>query len=341
MYFTKKLRLITITLSLFLAFSAFFLLQPTFVSAGAVKPAKLSTAGNQARIQPSFSNQSTTIGTITGLLSFPSERIPPLTIFAIRIDNGLSTYYSIETTEHQSSYTIEVDPGVYNVFAYRDDFAGGYTKYVTCGMGASCSKHSLLPVKVKSGKTVKNIDLADWYAPAGTFPSRPDGANISPAKPVCVTYHTIRWGETLYKIGMQYNLTWKPIAQVNNILNPNRIFAGQVLCIPSTTRSSTETLPRSSVVPTFVITDVTRNKQVSITTRNFPPFQRFKVTMGKMYTRGIDGIPVDESYSGSGGSFNATYTIPGKLRGLDRIAIRLETSSGYYSYNWFYNKTTH
>ena len=340
MYFPKKLRLITITLSLFLALSAFFLLQPLFANAGAAEPAKLSTAGDHARIQPSFSNQSTTIGRITGLLSFPSERIPPLTIFAIRIDNGLSTYYSIDTAEHQSSYAIEVDPGIYNVFAYRDDFAGGYTKYVTCGMGASCSDHSPLPVVVKAGKIVKNIDLADWYAPSGTFPPRPDGPTQAPANPVCVTYHTIRWGETLYKIGLRYNLTWKPIAQANNLANPNHIYAGQVLCIPGSAAPSTNTPPPSSVVPNFMITDVTRNKLVSIKTSNFPPYQDFQVTMGKMGTQGVAGIVVDQTYSGSGGSFKATYSIPKPLRGLDRIAIRLESSSGYYSYNWFYNNTT-
>ena len=340
MYFTKKLRLLSITLSLVLALSAFFLLQPKFVNAGVAEPTKLTTADIQARIQPSLSNQTATIGTITGLLSFPSERIPPLTIFAVRIDNGLSTYYSIDTVADQSSYAIEVDPGIYNVFAYRDDFAGGYTKYITCGMGASCSDHSPLAVVVKAGKTVKNIDLADWYAPSGTFPARPDGPTQPPSNPVCVAYHTIRWSETLYKIGLRYNLTWKPIAQANNLANPNRIFAGQVLCIPATAAPSTNTPPSSSVVPTFVITDVTRNKQVSIATRDFPPFQEFKVTMGKMGTQGVAGIVVDETYSASGGSFKATYSIPKALRGLERIAIRLESSSGYYSYNWFYNNTT-
>jgi hypothetical protein len=197
-----------------------------------------------------------------------------------------------------------------------------------------------LAVVVKVGETVKNIDLADWYAPSGTFPPRPDGPTQPPAKPVCVTYHTVRWGETLYKIGLRYNLTWKPIAQANNLANPNRIFAGQVLCIPSTAKSSATTLPPSSVVPTFVITGVTWNKQVTIRTRDFPPYQEFKVTMGEMFTKGIAGIQVDETYSGSGGSFKATYSIPKSLRGLDRIAIRLESPAGFFSYNWFYNNTT-
>ncbi|MGB3701500.1 MAG: LysM domain-containing protein [Anaerolineales bacterium] len=341
MYFTKKLRLLSITLSLVLALSAFFLLQPKFVNAGVAEPTKLTTADIQARIQPSLSNQTATIGTITGLLSFPSERIPPLTIFAVRIDNGLSTYYSIDTVADQSSYAIEVDPGIYNVFAYRDDFAGGYTKYVTCGMGASCSDHSPLPVVVTAGDTIQDIDLSDWYAPAGTFPARPDGLSQPTTAPGCAAYHTIKWGETLYRVGLLYNLTWKPIAQANNLVDPNRIFAGQVLCIPSTTPPSTKPEPDSTVIPTFVITGVTRNKQVSIKTFNFPPHQDFRVTMGRFGSQGVAGIKAAETYSGTGGSITATYTIPPALRGLDSIAIRLESSSGYYSYNWFYNNTTH
>lgn len=328
-------------MSLIIALTAFFLAQPNLANAEPLVPPELPSTMDQAANFSTLFDQTSKIGKITGTLSFPSERIPPLTIFAIRIDNGLSTYYSIETAANQAFYTIEVDPGTYNVYAFRDDYAAGYTRYVTCGMGAYCSDHSPKPVVVRAGKTVKSIHLADWYAPAGTFPARPDGLTQDATNPVCLAYHTIRWGETLYKIGLRYNLTWKPIAQANSISNPNRIYAGQVLCIPSTSGYSTNPMPSSAAVPTFVITDVIRNSQVSITTRNFPPLQKFKVTMGKMYTKGIDGIEVDETHSGSGGSFKATYTIPKPLRGLDRIAIRLESPSGYYSYNWFYNSTTH
>ncbi len=47
------------------------------------------------------------------------------------------------------------------------------------------------------------------------------------------TYHCVRWGETLYSIGRQYNVDPYYIAQVNGLYNPNRIYAGQVLYIPS------------------------------------------------------------------------------------------------------------
>jgi len=341
MFSSKKSRFILIALSFVFALTVFFQIQPIKANAGSVNLDKQSAAETPSKIRSSSFDQSSTIAVITGKLSYPSERIPALTIFAIRIDNGFSTYYSIETPVDQFSYAIEVDPGIYHVFAYRDDLAAGYTKYVTCGLGAYCSGHSLLPVVVTAGDTIQDIDLQDWYAPAGTFPPRPDGLPQPSTKPVCAAHHTVRGGETLYRIGLRYNLTWKPIDQANNLVDPNRIFAGQVLCIPSTTPPSTNPPPSSSSIPTFVITGVTRNKQVSIKTNNFPPHQDFRVTMGSFGTKGIGGIEVAETYSGAGGSLAASYSIPRALRGLDRIAIRLESSSGYFSYNWFYNNTTY
>ncbi len=94
-------------------------------------------------------------------------------------------------------------------------------------------------------------------------------------------------------------------------------------------------------IPIFFIESVVRDDEVTIKTHNFPANDEFKVTMGKMGTRGIGGIVVDTQDSGDGGSFTATYKIPNKLKGDYRIAIRLESAtSGYFAYNWFYNNTT-
>ena len=53
--------------------------------------------------------------------------------------------------------------------------------------------------------------------------------------PVCdriLGYHTVRRGETLYAIGRAYAMKPRTIAMCNNILNPNRIYAGLRLAIP-------------------------------------------------------------------------------------------------------------
>ena len=46
-------------------------------------------------------------------------------------------------------------------------------------------------------------------------------------------YHCVRYGETLYSIGRMYNVDPYYIAHVNGLYNPNHIYAGQVLYIPS------------------------------------------------------------------------------------------------------------
>jgi LysM repeat protein len=93
-------------------------------------------------------------------------------------------------------------------------------------------------------------------------------------------------------------------------------------------------------IPTFRITAVVRNEDVSIHTNNFPKNVRFDVYMNYMGTQGIGGWYVETINSGDGGAFNDTYDIPSQLRGESRIAIRLVArSGGYFAYNWFWNNT--
>lgn len=100
--------------------------------------------------------------------------------------------------------------------------------------------------------------------------------------------------------------------------------------------------PVTGVIPTIWIVSVVRDTSVTIQTRNFPPGLVFEVLMGPMGTRGIGGIPVGTLNSGAGGTLTATFPIPPALHGSYRIAIRTQNlSTGYYSYNWFYNNTTH
>jgi hypothetical protein len=46
------------------------------------------------------------------------------------------------------------------------------------------------------------------------------------------TYY-VRWGDTLGNIAWRYGVNSTYLAQVNGLCNPNRIYAGQTLWIPS------------------------------------------------------------------------------------------------------------
>lgn len=336
MSYTRKSTFVLSILSAVLALSGFLQLQPARVMASE-KEYQASTSAITLSSSPNLQSAST--GLISGKLSFPSQRIPALTIFAIRIKNGENTFYSIESGEDQSSFAIRVDPGVYNLLAYTGEMAGGYTSAVKCGMGAQCRDHSLASVVVEAGAIVAGADILDWYAPNGIFPLRPDQYQMSRNTAACSEKHTVKPGENLYRIGLLYNMTWTPIATANKIQNPNLIYAGQVLCIPRPVQSD-GTPSSGAPVPTFEILSVVKNKQVTIKTYNFPAGKDFVVTMGKIGTRGIDGLQVATTSSGKGGTFTATYSIPSKFHGDLQVAIRLQSPSGYYSYNWFYNNTT-
>lgn len=94
--------------------------------------------------------------------------------------------------------------------------------------------------------------------------------------------------------------------------------------------------------PTFSISNVVKNTSVTIVTHNLPANDRFQVLMGPIGTRGINGVQVNIFDSGSGGVQTLTFNIPPEMHGAKKIAIRLQSvsGSGFYAYNWFYNKTT-
>jgi hypothetical protein len=119
-------------------------------------------------------------GAIVGLLGYPAEGHPAVTIYAVSTTDR-SLFFSVDipraTTPPKSPFTITVRPGTYNLFAYlegNDGPAGGaYTEFVRCGLRAGCSDHTPIDVTVRAGETVRDIEVSDWYAPPGTFPPRP------------------------------------------------------------------------------------------------------------------------------------------------------------------------
>jgi hypothetical protein len=181
----------------------------------------------------------------------------------------------------------------------------------------------------------------------------------------CAVQYTVKTGDTLFRIGVQFGVPWPAIAAANSLANPNLIFAGQVLCIPAAgtamptatrtptgvpgptaTRTPTGVPPTTVpapggpfVIPTFTIVSVVRNTSVTIQTANFPPNQTFNVLMGPIGTRGVGGFAAGTVNSGAGGAFSTTLAIPAGMANAAQIAVGLYSASGYYSYNWFWNNT--
>ncbi len=95
---------------------------------------------------------------------------------------------------------------------------------------------------------------------------------------------------------------------------------------------------QAATYPTFTIKSVEKGVSVTIQTKDVPAGKNFKVLMGEIGTKAIDGIEVATFNSGDGGAFEATFNIPEELKTRAQIAIRFEgTDNDYYAYNWFWN----
>jgi lipoprotein NlpD len=63
-------------------------------------------------------------------------------------------------------------------------------------------------------------------------------------------YYTVKPGDTLIRIGLEYGQSWKDIARWSNLENANVIEVGQVLrVVPPTASGSTETVATRPVTP--------------------------------------------------------------------------------------------
>lgn len=67
------------------------------------------------------------------------------------------------------------------------------------------------------------------------------------------TTHVVAPGENLYRIGLQYGLSWVALAEANDLNDPGRIRVGQELTIPSDDASGAEPTPSPLTETTYVV----------------------------------------------------------------------------------------
>lgn len=129
-------------------------------------------------------------GSIAGTVGFPAEEVPALRIYAIAVKGG--THYAVATKRKQARFLLKGIPaGQYYVVGYpatkgeSPAEAGGWTRFVQCGMSVQCKDHSLVPITVAAGKTTAGINVADWYAPPGSLPPEPVRVALAPGAGDC------------------------------------------------------------------------------------------------------------------------------------------------------------
>jgi len=126
----------------------------------------------------------TPYGSVSGAVCYPSEGIPPMTLYFQNVDD--QSVSSFPHPDGSSSYLVELDPGTYVAFAYPDGMSigGSYSQAVACGLSANCTDHSLIPFSVQAGQETVGIDICDWYGGPGDVPEPPGGLPITPTPTV-------------------------------------------------------------------------------------------------------------------------------------------------------------
>jgi hypothetical protein len=131
------------------------------------------------------------LGTIEGLICYPSEFVPPMDLFFEEVNTQ-----SLEQFSHPggtTDYSVEVPPGTYIAYAWRPPdylIGGAYTQAVPCGLSVNCTDHSLIQFQVQAGQTTTGIDICDYYGnpgfvplPAGVIPPTPTATSAPEIQP--------------------------------------------------------------------------------------------------------------------------------------------------------------
>lgn len=122
------------------------------------------------------------LGTVTGLICYPSEFIPPMTLYFK--DVGTSQVLDFAHNDGSMNYSVQLPPSTYVAYAYRTgtNIAGSYSQAVLCGLTVNCTDHSLIPFQVTGGQTTADIDICDYYGQPGDIPAPPGGAPTEEAQ---------------------------------------------------------------------------------------------------------------------------------------------------------------
>jgi len=108
-------------------------------------------------------------GTIEGSVTFPSQSVPSMTVYAAGVDD--SRVYSVQLRRGRTNFTVKLPPGRYLVFSAPDepgapDIYGAFTQYSLCAPhdgGAKCEDHTLVPVAVTAKTPRAAVSIDDWY----------------------------------------------------------------------------------------------------------------------------------------------------------------------------------
>ncbi|GAB1406616.1 hypothetical protein MASR1M8_05350 [Thermomonas brevis] len=126
---------------------------------------------------------------LSGMVSYPSEELPPTRVCAIRKDDP-GTGYCTELPANAPDWQLAVPPGRWTLWAWperglNDGRPGRHSQASSCiaEVGEGCDAHAMRPVEAAAGEARSGLMINDWYAdPAdGEEPPHPPRGEAVPA----------------------------------------------------------------------------------------------------------------------------------------------------------------
>jgi len=152
------------------------------------------------------------LGEVTGRVCYPSDFIPPMTLYFEDVDTNLVSQF--DHSDGSDNYAVNLFPGTYVAYAYpigSTTLGGSYSEAVLCGLTASCTDHTLVEFDVLPGQTTSDIDICDWYGEPGDIPPGPGPAPTetptppAPLPPISINFNADSY---LIKEGKCTTLRW-------------------------------------------------------------------------------------------------------------------------------------
>ncbi len=176
-------------------------------------------------------------------------------------------------------------------------------------------------------------------------------------QPSCSPNYAVKQGDNLFRIGLAFGVSWPVLAQINGIIDANRIFVGQIICLPGSiiatgtplpppvtaTPGGPYTMPPSGVFPTIAFNTYRAavGDTLQITGQNFPANATVNIFITPMGTP-YPATPSATAKVGPDGTLNTNFTIPADvagvpLRGSAFSIMVKDPVSGYFGFNFFTN----
>jgi hypothetical protein len=159
------------------------------------------------------------------------------------------------------------------------------------------------------------------------------------AAATCEQYYTVQRGDYLVAIGREFNVSWRYLADINDLADPTRIYPGQQLCVKATGSPTNPSQPATGSGGQVWADQVVEDQYAIIEGQNLAANTRYNVVFSRYGTSIDSGYRVGSDTSDGDGDLIGTFYIPSQLADVRQITVSLLSGSRVAAQNWFYNAT--